>query len=325
MSYNEGIKSFTANGAVSAHRLVKISSGTTTDPPQVEHAGAGEDAIGVSCHAAADGAQVSIKLLNYPGTYEIECTVSSAISRGTLLYAAASGKVSDASSGSSVGQSCEVGASTQVIEVAMDYRKPTTAAGTSIADAGNFTSTTTVEAATQEIYQDIFSIQQFINVPLTSLRETSTFNVGNIAANGGLLASDTTPVLSAINGATDGCQVVKWAASNSDQVMFQTALPPNLDDTADVVVHIRAYMAGTTDTPDITVDSFFNEGDTKVVDTISAITGTSAAEYTGTIGNADVPSGAQTLTVGLTPGAHTTDILYVTAIWLEYKAKIRTS
>ena len=139
------------------------------------------------------------------------------------------------------------------------------------------------------------------------------------------MASDTTPILDAIDAATNGCQRILWAATNVDQVMFQTPLPPDIDDTADVVVHIRAAMGNTNDTPDITVDSFFNEGDTKVVDTISAITGTAYAEYTGTIAAVDVPAGAQTLTVGLTPAAHGTDTLAISAVWIEYKRKLVTS
>jgi hypothetical protein len=149
--------------------------------------------------------------------------------------------------------------------------------------------------------------------------------VSDIAGNGGILASDTTPVMEAINAATDGCQRLNWVGGNSDQVVFQIPLPPDIDVTADVVLHVRAAMAGASDTPDITVDSFFNEGDTKVVDTISAITGTSYAEYLGTIGNADVPAGAQILTIGLTPGTHATDALFLTGLWIEYTALILTA
>jgi hypothetical protein len=77
-------------------------------------------------------------------------------------------------------------------------------------------------------------------------------------------------------------------------------------------------MAGATDTPVISADSYFNEGDTKVEDDSAAVTGTTYAEYIITIAAADVPAGAQTFTCELTPGAHTTDILYMTAIWVEY-------
>lgn len=325
MSYTTGTKTFIAGEALAAYRLVKIESGTTMDPPEIVYADAGEDAIGATEYAAADGAPVSIKLTNTSGTFELECTVSSAIARGTLLYAANDGKVSDASSGSVLGIALETGSTGKIIEVLADYRKTTTAAGTSIADTGSFTATTTVEAALAEIYQDSKSVQCFVPVPLTTLREATNFDVANAAGNGGVLASDTTPILSAINDATDGCQMLSWAASNSDQVIFQTPLPPDLDDTADMVVHFRTKSAGTTDAVGFTVDSFFNEGDTKVTDTSETNQTTSWAEKIATIAAADVPAGAQTLTIGLTPAAHTTDIMYCSAVWLEYKRTIRTS
>lgn len=325
MSYSIGSKTFVAGEALAAYRLVKVESGTTTDPPEVIYADAGEDAIGSTEYAVADGMPVTIKLLNNPGTFEIEAVVSSAIARGTLLYAANDGKVSDASSGSVLGVALETGATGKVIEVVADYRKPTTAAGTSITDSGSFTTATTVEAALAEIYQDARSVQSFIPVPLTTLRETTTFNVGNAAANGGVLASDTTPVLSAINGATDGCQILSWAAANNDQVVFQVPLPPDLDDTADIVVHFRTKSAGTTNAVGFTVDSFFNEADDKITDTSETNQTTSWAEKIATIAAADVPAGAQTLTIGLTPAAHTTDIMYCSAVWIEYKRTIRSA
>jgi len=322
--YNEGIKTFTAGAALEAKRRVKIKSGTTTTPPEVEYAGAGEQHIGVTDYAVASGELVAVKLRTAPGTQEI--TAAGAFALGATLYGAANGKVDDASSGTAIGKALEAaGADGDIVECIDFTVISTTAATVSIADAGGFTAEVTVEAALQEIYQDLLTAQGFIPVSLHAVRETANFDVGNIAANGGLLASDTTPILEGINDATDGCQRVNWAASNSDQITFQTPLPPDLDDAADVVVHIRAAMAGATNTPSITVDSFFNEGDTKVVDTIATITGTAYAEYTGTIAAADVPSGAQTLTVGLTPGAHTTDALYISAIWVEHKKKILTA
>lgn len=158
----------------------------------------------------------------------------------------------------------------------------------------------------------------FIPVSLTTVREVVTNAIPNASSNGGLLASDTTPILNLTNGDTDSALRLSWAASNSDAITFQVPLPPDLDTNSNVEVHVRAAMEGATDTPVISADSFFNEGDTKVEDDSAAVTGTSYAEYTITIAAADVPAGAQTLSCELTPGAHTTDALYVTAIWVEY-------
>jgi hypothetical protein len=157
----------------------------------------------------------------------------------------------------------------------------------------------------------------FIPVPLANVRELSTGSFINAAGNGGLLASDTTPILNTINGDTDGAWRLAWAASNNDLVGFQVPLPPDLDEAAAVEIHLRAYMAGATDTPVISADSYFDEGDTKVEDDSPALDAT-PTERVITIAAGDVPAGAQTLSVELTPGAHTTDILYVTAIWVEY-------
>jgi hypothetical protein len=93
---------------------------------------------------------------------------------------------------------------------------------------------------------------------------------------------------------------------------------------ADIVIHFRAKSGGATDTPTIASDAFFNEGDTKVEDVSSAL-GAAFAENTITIDAGDVPAGAQTLTVELTPGAHTTDTVVISAIWIEHKNSILTS
>ena len=50
-----------------------------------------------------------------------------------------------------------------------------------------------------------------------------------------------------------------------------------------------------------------------------------ADEKTITIDAADVPAGAQTLTVELTPGAHTSDTIVMSALWIEFTGKTLTS
>lgn len=326
--YANQIKTFTAGEDLAAKRRVKIdSSASTADPAEVIYADAGEDFIGVTEYAASDGDPIAIKMCNAPGTFEIECTVDSSIALGTTLYGAADGKISDASSGSAQGCSVEPGTvvSGAIIEVAVWGVKSTTAGTVSHADAGNFTTAATVEAALQEIYQHLLSAQRFMPIPLNTFREATNFDVGAIAANGGILASDTTPVLSAINDATDGCQRLAWAAANVDQIVTSIPLPPDLDVTADIVLHVRIASAGTTNAVGFTVDTFFNESDSKVTDSTETNQTTSYAEKTATIAAADVPADAQTMTMGLTPVAHGDDIMYMTAAWLEYTAKILTS
>jgi hypothetical protein len=184
---------------------------------------------------------------------------------------------------------------------------------------------TQAKADIAAILVDAQTAQKRINIPLTSLREASSLNVLNIAGNGGVLASDTTPVLSAINGATDGCQRVTWASSNNDQVIFQVIVPTDLDDTADLKLYTRIASGGTTNAVGFAVKTFFDEGSTAVDDTSATNQTTTYANKLTTIDKADVPAGATTLTIGLTPAAHTTDTLNLTAVWLEYQRKTLTS
>lgn len=163
-----------------------------------------------------------------------------------------------------------------------------------------------------------YTVQGFLGIPLNTFREASAFDVGNIAANGGILASDSTPILDAINGATDGCQRLLWAASNNDQVVTSLPVPPDLDYNQPLVLHTRIVSGGTTNPVGFTVDTFFNEGDTKVTDTSQTNQTATYGEKTTTIAAADIPSGAQVITIGLTPVAHTTDSMALTAAWLEY-------
>ncbi len=158
----------------------------------------------------------------------------------------------------------------------------------------------------------------FIPIPLMSLRETSSLDVGNLAAHGGILASDSTPILEAINAATDGAQRVHWAAGNNDQVTFQTALPPDFDASKDLELHARLASGGTTDAVALTLASYFGEADTAVADTSASNQTTTFAEKIATIAAVDIPDDPQTFTCGLTPVTHATDAMYLTALWLEY-------
>ena len=324
MTWSE-FPTFTAGEDLLPKRRVKIETGTVTDPPEVIYADAGEQHIGVTGNeSTADGDPVSIQPINATGTYE--GTAKTALVRGAVLYGAADGKIDDTSSGSAIGIAIEAAtADGDVIEFMSFAVLSTTAATVSYADASGFTTAATVEDALDELYQDMLSVQAFIPIPLTTLREVTNFDVGNIAANGGILASDTTPVLDAINAATDGCQRVLWAINNTDSVMFQTALPPNLDVASDVVIHTRV-MAGTTDAMGFTTKAHFNEGDGSIADTGETIQTATWTEKIITIAAADVPAGAQTLTVELTPnGGGTTDVFAMSAIWLEHASILLTS
>ena len=318
MTTNPGIPTFTANGALVAHQRVKLTAASSTIPPQVEVAGSGEQHIGITEYAVATGEKVAVKLRTHPGTQE--AIAAEAIAVGATIYGAADGEVKDTSAGTAIGIAIEAATADQdIIEIVEFTVISTTAATISIADAGGFTSETDVEAALAEIYQDISTAQAFIGIPLTTLMESDASNL--VAA----LGPSTTPILDFANGDTDGAFRVAWVANDVDEVACQVPLPPDFTPGSDLVLHLRAAMSDVNDTPVLDIDSYFNEGDTKVSDQSAAITGTSFAEYTITIGNADIPAGAQTVSVELTPAAHANDALYVTAMWLEYTRTILTS
>ena len=158
----------------------------------------------------------------------------------------------------------------------------------------------------------------YIPIPLASLREATSNDIPAIATVvGGILTKDSTPNLEFTNGDTDSAIRLDWASSNSDAVPFQTALPGDIDTGQPLYVDFYADSAGATDTPVLSLDTFFNVGDTKVEDDTGAV-GATPAVVTATIAAADIPHAPfLTMSVEVTPGAHTTDALYVYGIQIR--------
>lgn len=165
------------------------------------------------------------------------------------------------------------------------------------------------------------AIKGFIPLSLAEAREVATNATINAAGNGGLLASDSTPIFQRVNGATDKQLRLNWAAANVDEITWQFAYPPDLDDTQAVEVHVLAAMAGATDTPTLTISYFEGVGDTDAGGATAAVTGTTMAEYSRTIAAGDVGAAPNVASVSLIPGAHGTDALHVYAVWVEYTRK----
>ena len=332
--YVDKIKTFTAGEDLAAHRRVKIdTTASTADPAEVIYADAGEDYIGVTEFAADDGYPISVRMASSTGTFEIECTVSSSIALGTTLYGAADGKVSDASSGSSQGINVEPGtiSSGCIIEVAAMSIKSTTAATVSIADAGGFTSTATVEAATQEIYQHIASAQAFLNLPLGAWTEQD-----------GTALADFADGASATPGwnAGDESFGIRWNNhANPDPIATSVPIPPDLDASEDVIVHIMAAKVGATvgDAVTWTIEAFNNvdaalyDADADFGGTSSAMTGDATSktcqEETLTLAAANVAGSPCVLNLTLQPtdGTLGTDDVILLGVWLEYTRQILTS
>jgi hypothetical protein len=160
----------------------------------------------------------------------------------------------------------------------------------------------------------------FIPLSLAQAREIATNDIPNGAANGGLLASDTTPILKRLNGATDKKQVIEWAASNNDEIVWDFPYPPDLDDAAAIEVHLLARMGGATDTPVIAVSYFEGVGDSNAGGNTAALSAT-LAELTVSIAHANVGAAPNAASIGIAPGAHTNDTVQLLAAWIEYTRK----
>lgn len=192
------------------------------------------------------------------------------------------------------------------------------ASAISIADAGAHTAQTEMEAALQEIYQHLLSAQRFIPIPLTMWMlsdGTNTVTFGGPA---------TDPVLDLTNGDTDSALRWVWVAASVVAIIVQIPLPPDFDPAEDLVLHLLTKKDADADTVTLAADTYFQDGDSKVED-VTATIAQAYGETVITIAATDIPAGAQTVTIELTPSAHAGDALYLSGAWLEYTAKLLTS
>lgn len=159
-----------------------------------------------------------------------------------------------------------------------------------------------------------------IQLPIANWRELSAGATINAAGNGGLLASDTTPIFQRVNGATDPQLRLNWAAANVDALTLSVASPPDLDNSQSVTVKIRGAMAGATDAPTIAVDFREDVGGSNIGGNSGALSNT-----VGTVSRAVTATADETTqkawTITLTPGTHGTDALYIYSVWIEYTRK----
>lgn len=330
MTWNPGVKTFIAGEALAAYRRVKISPGTVTDPPEVVYAAAGEDFIGVTQYAVEIGADVAVKMNNGPGTFEIECAVSAAIARGTVLYGAASGKVSDASSGSAQGIALEAGVDGAVIEVAAWNVKSTTAGTVSIADAGGLITGVTVEAALAEIMQGIKTAQYTLFPQAIYLEDGTVLTKFADGANGvGWTQLANKDI------------ALRWNnQATPDDIALQFVMPQDLNNGADVVLHLMGAIVkaggAEADSPKFTVEAYFSEvgaapgadvdcgGDSG--EFLTAATNT-YQEKTLALALANVPAVPCVLTLILHPkdGELPADDFILLTPWLEVTRKCLTS
>lgn len=171
----------------------------------------------------------------------------------------------------------------------------------------------------QGCYQEF---QRAILLSLNDFREATSGDVGNIVANGGILASDTTPVLSGTS--TTVSQQLSWATGNTDQILCQIALPSDFDGRDDVTLELWVN-SGTTNAATFTVTSSW-DGGADVSDT--ATDGAKSAtthKITATIAASDIPDNASFMSLALVPAAHATDAIQLIAARLLYTPRAKAA
>ena len=308
---------FTAGEELLPKRRVKIKAGTTTIPPEVVYADAGEQAIGITGNGTiAITLGVSLQPSNATGTYE--GTASEAFAINATLYGANDGKISDTSSGSAIGLAVEAATADSDVVEWMPHGVLSTTAGTVSFDGSTHTAAATSQAAITELFVHLLSIQNPLPLPLTSWMisdGTNTVSFGGPA---------TDPILDLTNGDTDSALGFTWAAASVVPVNNQIPLPPRLDVTQDLLIKLYTAKDADADTVTIASDCYFNVGDTKIEDATGTIAA-AAGETTITIAAADIPAGALFINIELTPSAHAGDALYLYNTQIEWAGTILTS
>jgi len=161
--------------------------------------------------------------------------------------------------------------------------------------------------------------QGSVPINIYSFREVSAVgDVGNIAANGGVLASDTTPIML---GDNNNSAEIQWATGNVDPIGTSFMLPSDFDDTADAQLDLIVY-SGSTDAATFSVATNWNGG-AEVTDSAddSATKSATAHKITVTIATADIPAGSNRVTIRLTPGTHATNTISILGARLNYKRR----
>lgn len=156
--------------------------------------------------------------------------------------------------------------------------------------------------------------QRSIPISLNDFRIVSSGgDVGNIAAIGGVLASDTVPIL---RGDSAETVEINWASSQSIIIGTQFDVPTDFDGRRDCAVQITG-ASGTTNSFDFTVETGW-DGAALVSD--SAVGQQSASNHTATatIAAGDIPDKPTRCTLMLTPAAHTTNAFNMVQVRFLY-------
>jgi len=156
---------------------------------------------------------------------------------------------------------------------------------------------------------------------------TSAGAVGAIAAAGGMLASDSVPILGA--QATSEAWAIKWAAASAAIIQQQSALPPDFSGADDLLLELEVLTdnagGGGIDPASFSVLTSWDNGaqvtDTST-DSVPAIT---VHTVQTVIAAADVPDAPRFLNIQLVPGTHANDPTHLMSARLLYVPRVKAS
>lgn len=161
-----------------------------------------------------------------------------------------------------------------------------------------------------------------ISISLNDFREvTSAGAVGDTTTgNGGLLSSNTTPILGAET--TTESMSIQWAAGNSDIIQAQFALPHDFDGRSDVTADLWVLTdntgGGSIEAGTFSVLTSWDNG-SQVTDTATdSSPAVTVHKITATIANADIPDSASFVNIQLVLGTHAADPIRLLAARLNY-------
>jgi len=201
------------------------------------------------------------------------------------------------------------------------------ASAISIADAGAFTVQTEAEAALQEIYQSLLTAKGIINIPMPVIT-----NAGVALA----VFGDATDPLPGFCVTAEGLGI-RWNNHGTPTpVGTKVMVPPDMDVTANAVLHILAAKVGATegDATKFTVEAFNNvvaalyDADEDYGGDTDAMTGDATSKtvqhvtLTLALANLAAYPAAMELTLQPKDGTLGTDDVIMFSAWIEYKKKL---
>jgi hypothetical protein len=204
------------------------------------------------------------------------------------------------------------------------------ASAISVADAGNFTAQTEAEAALQEIYQHLKSAKGIIQIPMPVISDAGV-------ALAAFADGDSTTPGYCVTAKGLG---IRWNNhATPGAVGAKVIVPPDMDITANSVLHILAAKTGATvgDATKFTVaaynnvkDAAYDADDTFGGDTTAMVgddTAKHVQEVTLTLALANLAAYPAAVELTIKPKAGTlgTEDVIMLAAWIEYKKKLLTA